>query len=57
MKRRLTARDRLAWLVALVAVGAVLYLVLPLWALVTAIVVGVVVPVVLRSRRRERARR
>jgi Flp pilus assembly protein TadB len=57
MKRRLTARDRLAWLVALVAVGAVLYLVLPLWALVTAIVVGVVVPVVLRGRRRERARR
>jgi Flp pilus assembly protein TadB len=57
MKRRPTARDRLAWLVALVAVGAVLYLVLPLWALVTAIVVGIVVPVVLRSRRRQRARR
>jgi Flp pilus assembly protein TadB len=57
MKRRLTARDRLAWLVALVAVGGVLYLVLPVWAIVAAIAAGVVVPVVLRRNRRERTRR
>jgi Flp pilus assembly protein TadB len=56
MKRRLNARDRLAWLVALVAVGAVLYLVLPVWALVAAVAAAVVVPVVVRRSRRERAR-
>jgi Flp pilus assembly protein TadB len=57
MKRRLVARDRLAWLVALLAVGAVLYVVLPLWALVAAVLVGVAVPVFVRRRRAERSRR
>jgi len=49
MKRRLAGRDRLAWLVAVVSVGVVLYLVLPLWALVVAVVVVVGVPLYVRD--------
>jgi Flp pilus assembly protein TadB len=57
MKRRLAGRDRLAWLVAVVAVGIVLYFVLPLWVLVTAVVIVAGVPLLIRHNRRSRARR
>jgi Flp pilus assembly protein TadB len=53
MKRRLGIRDRVAWLVALVALGVVLYVVLPLWALITAVAVIVGVPVLVRWNRRQ----
>jgi len=56
MKRRLAGRDRLAWIVALVALGVVLYLVLPLWALIAAVMVVVGVPLLVRHNR-ERTRR
>jgi Flp pilus assembly protein TadB len=57
MNRRLAGRDRLAWLVALVAIGIVLYLVLPLWALVGAAVMIIGVPLLLRRSRRQTSRR
>jgi len=57
MKRRIVGRDRLAWLVALVAVGVVLYLVLPLWVLVVAVVLAVGVPILVRRSRRQHTRR
>ena len=57
MKRRLVGRDRLAWLVALVAVGVVLYLVLPIWLLVAAVLTVVGVPLLVRRNRRQRTRR
>jgi Flp pilus assembly protein TadB len=57
MKRRLGMRDRLAWLVAIIAVGVVLYVVLPLWTLIVAVVVIVGVPVLWRLRRRQLSRR
>src|SRR6478672_3440177 len=44
MKRRLVGRDRLAWLVALIALGVVLYLVLPLWVLLAAVLMVLGVP-------------
>jgi Flp pilus assembly protein TadB len=57
MNRRLAGRDRLAWLVAVVAVGMVLYLVLPLWALVGAVVMIIGVPLLIRRSRRQPSRR
>jgi hypothetical protein len=48
MKRRLAVRDRLVWLVALVALGVVAYIVLPLWLVVAAVVALLGVPVLLR---------
>jgi len=57
MNRRLAGRDRLARLVAVIAVGIVLYLVLPLWALVGAVVVIIGVPLLLRRSRRHPSRR
>jgi Flp pilus assembly protein TadB len=57
MKRRLVARDRLAWLLAVLAAAAVLYLVLPLWALFAAVVIAVGVPLLIRRNRRQRRRR
>jgi Flp pilus assembly protein TadB len=56
MKRRLGWRDRLAWLVALLAVAVVLYVVLPLWVLVAAAVAAVGVPLLIR-RNRQRSHR
>ena len=57
MNRRLAGRDRLAWLVALVAIGMVLYLVLPVWALVGAVMVIVGVALLIRRSRRQPSRR
>jgi len=57
MNRRLAGRDRLAWLVAVIPVGIVLYLVLPLWALVGAVVVIIGVPLLIRRGRRHPSRR
>jgi Flp pilus assembly protein TadB len=57
MKRRLAGRDRAAWLIVLVALAVVLYLVLPLWALVAAVVMLVGLPLLIRQRRRQRAQR
>jgi Flp pilus assembly protein TadB len=57
MKRRLAGRDRAAWLIVLVALAVVLYLVLPLWALVAAVVILVGLPLLIRQRRRQRAQR
>jgi Flp pilus assembly protein TadB len=56
MKRRLAGRDRLAWIVAVLAAGAVLYFFVPLWMLVTAVVVAVGVPLLIRHNRRQRRR-
>jgi Flp pilus assembly protein TadB len=56
MQRRLAVRDRLAWLVALLALGVVAYIVFPLWLVVAAVVVLLGVPVLLRQRRRGRWR-
>jgi Flp pilus assembly protein TadB len=56
MKRRLAGRDRLAWLVAVVAAGAVLYFLVPLWMLVAAIVVAIGAPLFIRRSRRQRRR-
>lgn len=56
-KRSLTMRDHLAWLVAVIAVGVVLYVVLPLWVLVAAILVVVGVPLARRRKARQRSRR
>jgi hypothetical protein len=50
-------RERVAWLVALVAVAIVLYIVLPLWALISAIAVVGGVLIRIRRYRRERADR
>src|SRR5258707_1765756 len=41
MKRRLVMRDRLAWIVAIAAVGLVVYLVLPIWVIAAAGALGV----------------
>jgi Flp pilus assembly protein TadB len=57
MKRRLGMRDRVAWLVAIIAIGIVLYVVLPLWTLIFAVAVIVGVPLLWRLRRRQVARR
>jgi hypothetical protein len=57
MKRHLGTRDRLAWLVAVLAIGAVLYFFLPLWVLVGAVVVAVGVPLLVRTKRRQATRR
>jgi Flp pilus assembly protein TadB len=57
MKRRLGMRDRLAWFVAVIAVGIVLYVVLPVWILIVAVVVIISVPLLLRLRRRQLSRR
>ena len=57
MNRRLAGRDRLAWLVALVAIGMVLYLVLPLGALVGAVVMIIGVAFLIRRSRRQPSRR
>jgi len=57
MKRRLGARDRLAWLVAVLAIGVVLYFILPLWVLIAAVAVIFAVPLALRQKRRQRSRR
>jgi len=56
MKRRLAVRDRLAWLIAVVAAAVVLYIVLPLSVLVAAVLVAVAVPLLVR-RNRQRSRR
>jgi Flp pilus assembly protein TadB len=56
MKRRLAVRDRLVWVIAVVAVGIVVYLVLPTWVIAVAVVLAVGVPVALRRSRRDRAR-
>jgi predicted ABC-type sugar transport system permease subunit len=57
MNRRLAGRDRLAWLVALIAIGMVLYLVLPLWALVGAVLMIIGVALLIRRSRRQPSRR
>jgi Flp pilus assembly protein TadB len=57
MKRRLGMRDRVAWLVAIIAIGIVLYVVLPLWTLIFAVAVIVGVPLLWRLRRRQVSRR
>jgi hypothetical protein len=57
VKRRLALRDRAAWFVAVVAVGVVVYLVLPLWVVVAAVVVLIGVPLLARSQKRQRVRR
>jgi len=56
MKRRLAIRDRMMWLVALVALGVVAYILLPLWLVVAAVVVLLGVPVLLRQARHSRWR-
>jgi hypothetical protein len=50
-------RDRVAWLVALVAVAIALYIALPLWALISAIAVAGGVLIRIRRHRRDRAHR
>jgi Flp pilus assembly protein TadB len=57
MNRRLAGRDRLAWLVALIAIGMVVYLVLPLWALVGAVVMIIGAALLIRRSRRQPSRR
>jgi hypothetical protein len=57
MKRRLAIRDRLAWLVALLALGVVAYVFLPLWVVVAAVVLLLGVPLLLRRSGRSRSRR
>jgi len=57
MKRRLGMRDRLAWLIAVLAIGAVLYFLLPLWALIGAIAVIAGVALLLRKQRRQPSHR
>jgi Flp pilus assembly protein TadB len=52
MKRRLAMRDRLAWVVAVAAVGVAVYLVVPLWATAAAAVLVVGVIALLRRSRR-----
>jgi hypothetical protein len=57
MKRRLALRDRAVWLIAAVAVAAVVYLILPIWVLLVAILLLIGVPFVVRHRRAQHARR
>jgi hypothetical protein len=57
MKRRLAMRDRAIWVIAIVAAGVALYVILPIWVIATAAVVLVSVPLLLRRRRRHHARR
>jgi type III secretory pathway component EscV len=57
MKRRLAMRDRAIWVIAVVAAGVALYVVLPIWVIATAAVLLVGVPLLLRRRRRHHARR
>ena len=57
MKRRLAVRDRLAWVLALVALGVVAYVFLPLWVVVAAVVLLLGVPLLLRRNGRSRSRR
>ena len=57
MKRRLAVRDRLAWVLALVALGVVAYVFLPLWVVVAAVVLLLGVPLFLRRNGRSRSRR
>ena len=52
MKRRLAVRDRFVWVVGIMAVGGVVYLVLPIWIIAAALVMMVSVPLVLRRSRR-----
>jgi len=57
MKRHLAMRDRAIWVIAVVAVGVTVYLVLPIWVIATAAVLLVIVPLLLRRSRRHHARR
>jgi Flp pilus assembly protein TadB len=56
MKRRLALRDRMAWIIAALAVAIVAYLFLPKWVLVAGVVLLIGVPALARQRRRQRAR-
>jgi hypothetical protein len=56
MKRRLAVRDRLAWLIAIAAAAVGLYIVLPMWMLVAAVLVAIAVPLLVR-RNRQRSHR
>jgi hypothetical protein len=57
MPRRLAMRDRMVWVIAALALGVVVYVVLPLWAVVTAVALLIGVPLLVRHRKRQRARR
>ena len=57
MTRRLDPRDRMVWIIAAVALGVIVYLFLPLWAVVTAVALLIGVPLLARRRKRQRARR
>jgi hypothetical protein len=57
VKRRLALRDRAAWFVAVLALGVVVYLVFPLWVVVAAVAVLIIVPVLARRQKRQRVRR
>ena len=57
MKRRLTVRDRLAWVVALLTLGVVAYVFVPLWVVVATVVVLVGVSLALRRSSQSRSRR
>jgi hypothetical protein len=56
MSRRLALRDRMAWIVAALAVAVVAYIFLPKWILVAAVVLLIGIPFAARHRRRQRAR-
>jgi hypothetical protein len=57
MKRRLALRDRATWCVAGVALAVVVYVFLPIWVVVGAVVVLIGTPLLVRRRRRQHARR
>jgi len=57
MKRRLAVRDRLAWVVALLALGIVAYVFLPVWIVVATVVVLLGAPLAHRRSIRARSRR
>jgi hypothetical protein len=57
MKRRLGTRDRIAWFVAIIGVAIAVYVLMPLWTLIVAVVAIVGVPLVVRMRRRQVSRR
>jgi Flp pilus assembly protein TadB len=47
----------MVWIIAAVALGVIVYLFLPLWAVVTAVALLIGVPLLARRRKRQRARR
>jgi hypothetical protein len=56
VRRARTTRDRVAWLIALAALGVVVYFFVPLWVLAAAVLVLVTLPILVRHNRRHARR-